>query len=889
MAFDPIRYRESYLEPKARLKLSTLPDDLLERYAITLPASDAEIAATIKAVRATWSNQLAGSRAAKFAKLCIGADEQLKAQHRDEMLKASWWTAQAKRTEEASRGAIEQLTALLKETHGSLGVLTQSYLDGCAITLGLSKEQAEIAARESGLRVLTGEELPKAPPMEPSQFRTLQTNLATAGISSVVQLLHPTATKFSVLGRFAAEGVPNARLDGEAVGNQAVEASRQAMTTGNDARRRALDILKTFSARGDLHALALYDLAETARRSASLGSIGVRQQLAKIGVSEQDAAAIAVLIDDQASSGPTLGPERVEALLAEGRLIDATQAVAELSDSFDVKPQLLARVREARARYDALAAEALQLVKSADEVAALRKVRDASAISATEAEELLAAVPLPPVLNLIAGSEGVSAHLHWQPNVGYPDDVKFVVRRAEGAAPSTVLDGTEVLTKSSSEAVDEHPPVARTFYYSVFATTPRRPTSRPATVSMMLVPEPAELRAEVGTDSVSVHWTGHPSTARFIATRRSGERAGQELPVSNNTVELTGLPEGEPVTIEVTAEFRTPDGRVVRSSPANITATPRSQARPIESLRARASSSGKDSNVAISWRQIDSSEVRIRRSESPAPWAYGAWIEAEEFTRFGQEITGRFERSRGETTLHARLPEGRVHHLTPFSVGGTGIVVGNATTVGVTESVHNLQATQFTDFVKLTWLWPDGAGIAEVSWERSSDDPNAVGMEKVKKSEYERDGGFNVPIAPGRTEVQVRALMQVQGATFGSAPTHLTIDIATTQAKIEYELNRGPRLGPWGGRALTPTFRSASSVQSAKVVIIASNGPVLPISPDSGVLLAEIELSLTSNKVFTASTISIPKSVSRPFWVRCFALDEGVELVDPPLSKLKEA
>ena len=52
MQFDEKRYAEFLI---AHQRKRTNPEDLTERYAITLPATDAEIKAQVRAVREYWN------------------------------------------------------------------------------------------------------------------------------------------------------------------------------------------------------------------------------------------------------------------------------------------------------------------------------------------------------------------------------------------------------------------------------------------------------------------------------------------------------------------------------------------------------------------------------------------------------------------------------------------------------------------------------------------------------------------------------------------------------------------------------------------------------------------------------------------------------------------
>jgi hypothetical protein len=77
MQFDEKKYTDLLI---AHRRNKTNPEDLLERYAITLPAGDAEIAEQVKRVREYWNKiGLGQSRASEGAKWCRTQDELLRA------------------------------------------------------------------------------------------------------------------------------------------------------------------------------------------------------------------------------------------------------------------------------------------------------------------------------------------------------------------------------------------------------------------------------------------------------------------------------------------------------------------------------------------------------------------------------------------------------------------------------------------------------------------------------------------------------------------------------------------------------------------------------------------------------------------------------------------
>lgn len=102
MNFDPKLYTEEYLRPRRRVTHLS-DDDLLERYAITLPASLTDIEQQIRAVRSVWNAQGAGSALAKISHLCRTADEQLRKQHGNAITTPQWWQEQAAKGQEASQ------------------------------------------------------------------------------------------------------------------------------------------------------------------------------------------------------------------------------------------------------------------------------------------------------------------------------------------------------------------------------------------------------------------------------------------------------------------------------------------------------------------------------------------------------------------------------------------------------------------------------------------------------------------------------------------------------------------------------------------------------------------------------------------------------------------
>jgi len=230
--------------------------------------------------------------------------------------------------------------------------------------------------------------------------------------------------------------------------------------------------------------------------------------------------------------------------------------------------------------------------------------------------------------------------------------------------------------------------------------------------------------------------------------------------------------------------------------------------------------------------------------------------------------------------IEAELPRG-VHHLVPFSVGGTGIVVGRSAVVGVTDPVRHLVVTPFADHATVSWEWPATAQLADVSWELDGDaDHFMIGM-----SQYRSQGGARVPLGRGSCTVEVRAVIMAHGASFTSPPVRAEIG-AVVEPAIYYDL---PSASLLGRRSRKLIFTSEEGCSHVRVRLVASPGRVMPTSPDHGVALLETDLRLKPGIPFEVEQpIAVPRQISKPYWLRCFKVAGHARLMDPPVSSLKE-
>lgn len=876
MPFDETEYRDKFL--KEHRGARGAPGDLMARYAITLPATDAEISAQVKAVRSYWNKIYTGKASwAQVAKLCRAEDERLRAEHGPKMETRAWWQARQSDRQKVAETSIATMADELGRRYGTLGVVTAGMLGQFAAKLGLTEDQAGQAADRAGLTVVGEVTLPATAPI--GTFEALVKTMSECAVPSVPDLVHPGSGTFRLLGSYKCLADPRKRLDAVAVNTQSAEADKRGNSATENARRAALTILRKAVKDGvSLDDVALYHMVTIARDSASVSTDIAAGKLREAGLDAADASVIAVLVAEQAGNAGT-GAQRVPALLAGGRLREARAAAASLPSEGE-RADAIQLVEAAQQRLDQLITAAKAALGVSDEARAETLLKEAALISAEDAAAELAVVPPPPPAGLHAAGDGTTVRLSWRPAPSHDPDTVYVVRRTE--SPRSLIapaEGEPVHRGAGNTCADTRAPVARPVRYTAFALTEGRPASRPASVSITLLPPVLQLRAEVGPASVELHWSAHPD-ARVRVTRTAPGRAPVPVPVTGHGCQVGGLTEGQSQHFEVTAVYTGPDGGELRSAPEHIGATPRAEARPISTLRGLPVGTDGTIRVRITWRPVDNSDVKIVRTDREPQLPFGATVSAEEMASIGTEVTGALIPSGPETGFVTTLPPG-VHRLVPFSVGGTGIVMGKPTMVAVTDPVRQLSVTPFADYATLSWEWPSSAQVAEVSWRLDGQED----VVHVDRGQLRSAGGLKIPLGRGPCEVEVRAVITVGRNSFTSPPVSATI-AQVVETAIRYQVvSTMPSVGPLRGRSKRVVFTADQACSGVRVQMVASPGRVLPTSPSGGETVLDTTLTLRPG-VPEERKVSVPR---KTVWVRCFVVSGRARLVDPPITSLKES
>jgi hypothetical protein len=876
MAFDEKAY-EKFLTPYGRRK--TIPEDLLERYAITLPAGNAEIAAQLKAVRAYWNKKMVGQTGlARTAKSCKTADDELARKHKD-FETAAWWQAEQQRRDRDVRQQVEELARLLTQDHGSLRVVTAAALEKAASSMGLTTAQAEQAASLASLAVIPPSvTLPDTPPISPVIFSQLEREMADCEAKSVPDLIHPGSGPFRIVAAYECVGDRAKRLDAAAIEAQVREAGKNT-SRANTARAGALQKLKDAQGRHvDLRDVTLWHLAELIKDASPAIAM---QTLQKCGVESAEAATIVALLAGRAKAARESGLERVRAMLENGQLGEARSLAGTLAgdtEMFDQAAQAVAARAQELAVLMARVAEARQ---RPDEALAYTLLRDAERISKEDAERELVTLPLAPPVQTRATGDGQQVKVFWDRGAGHDESTSYAVRRTAGRPPTAPTDGTEIHQGTGTECADSGALVAIPVQYGVFAVADGRPASRPAVAEVTALPPVWDLTHEIGIGTVALSWTADQD-AEVRVTRATPGSPPVPVTVDGPGCRATGLPEGVPQRFEIVAVYRGDGGKELISLPVAVSLVPRGQAKPNSTLKVTITESDGRVRAWLTWRRIDSSDVRILRTQAEPPWSEGDVVTKDQAEQAGQLLSGRVDFEGAQCTMEAELPGG-IHYLTPLSEGGTGIVVGRTKSVAVISPVRNLAATLFADYATISWEWPQNVQLAEVRWRAGEEQDEEQDWDFILLTLAEfQSRGVRVPLGAEPLTVEVCALLPVGSKHHPSPPASIAVKRAL-QVPVHYRVVGGAL----GGRSRKVTFTADSPCSGVRVRMVASPGAIMPTKPASSlVTVLETTLDLVPG-VPAEHKVSIPK-LPKPYWVRCFIVGGPGRLIDPPYKDLKE-
>ncbi len=575
----------------------------------------------------------------------------------------------------------------------------------------------------------------------------------------------------------------------------------------------------------DLRELALFHLLQEVRRlhaenapPHTLYQILVRDRL-------QPADAGRIVISLMAAEGAVRRDpaDAVAELLAEGRLTAAQKAAAALPHTEG--EAVRARVERQRQLVDRLQSQAEEHLATGREEQARACLRDALALASDQVglPELLAGIPTTPASSVQAAPDSEQAcgsRGSRRPGTGAP--TVFQVVRGVGRAPDAVDDGFAIPVENG-HATDIDPPVGHALHYAVFARETPAPWSRPIGTSTRIVPPVSDLVIEGGAQVVHGRWNTHKDAVavdvRRTATKPDGP--GETVAVEENRrFHDTAVVDGTRYFYTIVAVYPSVyGGPTLRSEPVTGWGTTRLEAKPVTELSATPVGEGVPT-VRADLDPTDRQGCRDPTRGKAVPVEYGTHVAAEDLARYGSPLDDRGLTARGESmSLVATVPSGRTW-LVAFTLDADGAVRGQDAVAELVEPVRQVQAQRFGDDILVTWLWPEGTSAADVAW--------SGGLRRITVRQFRDEGGCYLRDVPAVRRLDITAVLP--GTDECRAPL-VSVEVTGRATKISYELRRGGhRL--FGGVRCSVTLASAEAVQSATVLLVGSQGPVMPVAPD---------------------------------------------------------
>jgi hypothetical protein len=887
-------YRQRVLDP-ARAAGDRPPEDLRVRYGLREPLRPAEVAASVKQVRQCWRR---ARGQLKYRKLI----DRLEAEHRALVpvfdaaasgdlgpLQSRLVAAQAT----TARRRVE-VKARLLDAAGALGLLSPADLDGLARAGGTPVAELTELAAGCGVEVREPDPLPLAPPYQAYQrVREALDVLGHRHLPDFV-LAGRAIGPMRVLDGFQAPGGP---IDGAAVAAVADRWARHARDSSATHADTVLVALKVALKEERLGELVLYDIAarlrERHRQRASDAAL-LRYATAELGVDDGDARRLIFSIARESvapgGAGPAVrlrelidaGEVHAAALLAEALLAappdpggldaDAAVLVAELRQRVTAAARLSA---DAAADPDpdrgwTLLAEALRLVPDLP-----------------GAEERQRRLPPRPVPAVRATVDGAAVRISWSPTPSAAGEIDYQVVRYGPDGPDGA-GADEIAVTHEPAARDGAPPANVPVTYAVVA---RRglATAPAATAGPIIVrPEPSDVEVFAGDGVVTGRWRRPPAAARVLVSRDgvpvlSGRDSFRDDDVTNGTT----------YRYRVTACYMDAAGREVTTPGVWRAATPTAPPRPIPELTVRPDPA-EAGRVIAAFDPPGHGTPEIVALGAPPPWPYGAIVPVAELARAGRRVAA--------TPVPQPPREGLRFHA-PTGVLLAVTVAGDTAAIGAHQWHVNLPppggllAERRGGMISVGFDWPPGVAEVEVTCRTTgASGPDPGWTTTVTRAGYDAQGGVRLAVPEG-PDVEVAACstglaggVRVRGAAVTAA--------LPGRRLVRYDLHRtGP---PWR-RGLVVALAPArpdppgGSVRLRRLVLVRAPGTVIPQRAADGETIAAWNDVDVAGPTELRVPVDLPGTRPRPaaangtYWLRCFldGADQGTELTDPPVSRLR--
>ncbi|MCZ2826072.1 MULTISPECIES: hypothetical protein [unclassified Modestobacter] len=875
--------RELKNDPKVKVPSAL---DIVDLYDVFTVGSDAAAAAQVAGVSDVFNKSHTNKSFNKIGPTLTDL-HQLLAERNPDLSTAAFW--QARLGERSSRGRqrLTEFVEVVRAEAGVLGLVTKPKLEELARGVGIGGsvplEEIEAAVQAAGIDVVA----PVTPPPTAVPAAVLK-ELGTTSCASIVDaiFLQAPPAGFRVLDGFAGAGGERLSL-AMVVASREITEKRSSNDNENGAIKKALGVLGALSDDRTLEQVVQAWFIEVGRQAAQIepALALALKRLTDTRLDRRDAARILTLF---AGGQSKAGFPEVQQRVAAGELKDARRLFEALCDAAggsvtDVRTEAQKTLEGAERRVAELRTRAQTAVETGDLATAAQALNEALTICTDDDSlaEMQAALPPAAPLNLVVttAEDGRTVQVTWEPGFGSTADVHYVVVCRAGTAPKNAHDGTVVAKDVAATRFDHRSPELATQLYYGVAATRGAGFSPVVSRTITVLPPVRDVRVDADPDSVALSWNP-PAGARAVRVVQVGPDGRQtELkPNSHGSVSSVGLTTGATYTYLLTALYATAAGELA-AQPCRVTGTPRGQVKPVPfvNVRLRSASSG-DTELEVTWAPVTGFDVEIWHTAGKPRWSYGSRVPMDEIAAEAVRLTGASAGGGRREGVRGVVAPGLRHYVAVTRDGDSG-VIGQSNEVGVCPRLSDVTAERFHDVVLLSWPWPGEAFDVQASWEGPR-----PGERRISRPQYAAEGGLRIATGTGRTRVRLQTV-PASGEEIWSSP-ETVVEVDGAAPGVRYTTSWHKRLLRPPG-AVTLTFACEERPSAVPVVVVGQAGQIMPYAKDSGVVLAEETLDLSTG---TASLTVELRGLGPAFWVRAFSQRPSEHrLIDPPTRDLRGA
>lgn len=879
MRFDEKRYVEEVLTV-ARRAGNVLPG-LEERYQIG-GLSGPRLAERADEVRAAWRRARKKTQFAVLVDRLMAEHAELeehfaKARHGDDSAIRAAIRRERKELGSRSETFAAEIAAVARVT----GRVVPAVVEKHARQYGITDDAAAAAVRAlADVRVCEPDELPTEPPIRAfgaygDALRVLRHRHA---VDFVFEEHH---RDISIFGEFAVGGRRELRIDAariEQVRRAWEEHPRDYRSTHADTLRATLHGMVK-EGQAALLRLLQYEIAELVRdrrRSRTPEDRLLEYIVNDLGIARRDGKRLlfAIMHEDMAVGGSSLFV-RLQDLMAGGEVYAAARLAANSAPiPRDAEP-IAAAARDRVAQAEAVCARIVDDTTDPARVdlswnlwrEARALVPDLPAL-AGYADRLAPAPPSEVVAT--DGANGVV--VSWRASRSRSGEITYRVVVRRDRHPRAELDAERLVGETDTlSALDPDAPVNVTLHYAVIAERDGIASPPAAAAPIVLRPEPAGVRLDTQELTVSGRWDIAPEADRVVVRRSQIDRAvgAVDIPCNRDGFVDRGVRNGRAYRYHIAAVYLDERGAEVRTPGTFHAAHPASPPEPVRELDFDVERGRLDLRFTPPAEGI----VHFYGFESGVPWPFGATVRVADLASKGKRLPGRA--ASGGVSLE--LPD-RALRVAAVSIAGDAAVIGADIEYLPLAAVRGLRAAGAGNQVVISWHWPDDLSAVSVEWWNG--DRRSLLTET--RAQYDRDGAVRVEVDRSRdTVVAVRPIARLGGVERVGTPRRVTVAAIT---RVSYTLaTQGP---PWR-RELVLELRSETAVSNLRFVLGQRAGVVMPVLVEQCVPVAELTVDLSPG-VPVREVLAVPGG-RKPFWLRGFVEDDGIELIDPSHDQLRRA